>query len=260
MQEKLEKNRTKAYIFITCLVDTFFPQVGESMVRVLDRLGVETEFLEDQTCCGQVAFNSGYQDDARVVAERFLNIFEKAINDCSGKEIYIICPSGSCTSMVKVFYQELFRNNLPLLNITKKISSRTFEFTDFLVNVLNITDVGAEYSGKVTYHDSCHMLRELEVNDAPRELIRSVKGVEFREMDMSDACCGFGGTFSVKFPEVSVSMLDEKIDCIEKSGADTVVSADMGCLMNIGGALSRRNIPINVMHIADMLAKDGKGV
>lgn len=228
------------------------------MVRVLDRLGVETVFLNDQTCCGQPAFNSGYQDDARIVAERFLKVFEKAVNDNSGKEIYIVCPSGSCTSMIKVFYQELFHNSPSSLEMVKRISTRTFEFTDFLVNVLNITNVGAEYGGVLTYHDSCHMLRELGVNDAPRELIRAVKGVEFREMEMHDACCGFGGTFSVKFPEVSVSMLEEKIDCIEKSGADTVVSADMGCLMNIGGALSRRNIPVNVMHIADLLAKEGK--
>ena len=258
MQKRAEKREIKAYIFITCLVDTFFPDVGESMVRVLDRMGVETEFLEDQTCCGQPAFNSGYQDDARQIGERFLKIFEKALNESSDKDIYIVCPSGSCTSMVKVFYQELFRNNPIILDIAKNISNRTFEFTDFLVNLLNVTDVGAKYSGVLTYHDSCHMLRELGVNDAPRELIRSVKGVELREMDMSDACCGFGGTFSVKFPEVSVSMLDEKIACIQKSGADTVVSADMGCLMNIGGALKRRNISLEVMHIADLLAKDGK--
>ncbi len=258
MQKKLEKKGIKAYIFVTCLVDTFFPEVGVSMVRVLDRLGVETEFLEEQTCCGQPAFNSGYQDDARVVAERFLNIFEKAINDGSGKEIYIVCPSGSCTSMIKVFYKELFHNSPSLLELVKRVSAQTFEFTDFLVNVLNIRDVGAEYGGIVTYHDSCHMLRELGVNDAPRELIRSVKGVEFKEMEMHDACCGFGGTFSVKFPEVSVSMLDEKINSIVKSGADTVISADMGCLMNIGGALSRRNIPIKVVHIADLLANKGK--
>lgn len=259
MQQRNEKNGIKAYIFITCLVDTFFPGVGENMVRVLSRLGVETEFLDEQTCCGQPAFNSGYRDDARAVAERFLTIFNKALSDGSGKEIYIVCPSGSCTSMVKVYYHELCRNDQQTLNILSKVTARTFEFSDFLVNVLDTVDVGAAYEGVVTYHDSCHMLRELGINDAPRELLRSVKGVQFREMDMSDACCGFGGTFSVKFPEVSVSMLDEKIECIQKSGADTVVSADMGCLMNIGGVLTRRNISVKVMHIAELLAKDGKG-
>lgn len=255
MPSKREENGIKAYIFVTCLVDTFFPEVGVSMVRVLDRVGVDTVFLNEQTCCGQPAFNSGYQDDARAVAEKFLSVFEKAVNDGSENETYIVCPSGSCTSMVKVFYQELFHNSPSLLELVNKLSACTYEFTDFLVNVLNVKDVGAEYGGIVTYHDSCHMLRELGVNDAPRELIRSIKGIEFKEMEMHDACCGFGGTFSVKFPEVSVSMLEEKINCIVKSGADTVVSADMGCLMNIGGALSRRNIPINVMHIADLLAK-----
>ena len=258
MPKNQEERGIRAYILISCLVDNFFPDVGVSMVRVLDRVGVETVFLNEQTCCGQPAFNSGYQDDARVVAERFLNVFEKALNDGSGKEIYIVCPSGSCTSMVKVFYKELFHNSPEILNIVNELSGITYEFTDFLVNVLEITDVGAEYEGKLTYHDSCHMLRELGVNDAPRELISNVKGAELREMDMHDACCGFGGTFSIKFPEVSVSMLDEKIACIEKSGADTVVSADMGCLMNIGGALKRRNIPVEVMHIADLLARGVK--
>ena len=259
MQQRSEKSGIKAYIFITCLVDTFFPAVGENMVSVLSRLGVETEFIEEQTCCGQPAFNSGYQQDAKAVAERFLTVFDKALNDTSGKDIYIVCPSGSCTSMVKVFYKELFHNDLQLLDNASRVSAQTYEFTDFLVNVLNTSDVGAEYDGVITYHDSCHMLRELGINDAPRELIRSVKGAQFTEMEMHDDCCGFGGTFSVKFPDVSVSMLDEKIDCITKSGADTVVSADMGCLMNIGGALSRRNIPVKVMHIADLLAQSGEG-
>lgn len=258
MIKNQEKNGAKAYIFISCLVDTFFPDVGVSMVKVLDRVGVETVFLNEQTCCGQPAFNSGYQEDAKAVAERFLKVFQKAVDDRSEKDIYIVCPSGSCTSMVKVFYQELFHNDPQLFNITNKISSITYEFTDFLVNVLKINDVGAEFEGLVTYHDSCHMLRELGVNDAPRELLSTVKGLELREMEMHDACCGFGGTFSIKFPEVSVSMLEEKISCIEKSGADTVVSADMGCLMNIGGALKRRNIGVDVMHIADLLAKEGK--
>lgn len=248
----------KVYIFITCLVDAFFPKVGESMVRVLKALGVEVDFIEEQTCCGQPAFNSGYQEDARVVAERFLSIFDKAIEQDSNIKKYIVCPSGSCTSMVKVFYEELFKNSPLLLEKVARVKENTYEFSEFLVKVLNTVDLGAEYRGVITYHDSCHLLRELRVKNAPRELINSVKGVEFREMEMHDACCGFGGTFSIKFPKVSVSMLDEKIECIVKSGADTVVSADMGCLMNIGGALSRRNIPIKVMHLAELLASRGK--
>ncbi len=256
-QDSATKRPIKVYIFITCLVDTFFPEVGESMVKVLDDLGVEVDFIEEQTCCGQPAFNSGYQDDARAVAERFLSIFEKALNHDPNTETYIICPSGSCTSMVKVFYEDLFKNSPETLKKVSQIKENTYEFSEFLIKVLNTLDVGAKYDGVITYHDSCHLLRELRVKDGPRQLIQSVKGVKFKEMDLHDACCGFGGTFSIKFPNVSVSMLDEKIDCIVNSGADTVVSADMGCLMNIGGALSRRNIPIKVMHLAQLLASRG---
>lgn len=238
--------KLKVSLFITCLVDVFFPQVGESMVKVLRKFGVDVDFPEDQTCCGQPAFNSGFRDDTRKLAERFISIF-----DGNG---FIVSPSGSCTSMVKVFYKELFRNDPETLKKVKGISSRTFEFTDFLVNVLKVEDVGAVYSGKVTYHDSCHLLRELGIQDEPRRLIRSVKGVELVEMNMNDVCCGFGGTFSIKMPEVSVSILDEKIKSIVESGADTVISTDMGCLMHIGGAISRRKIPVKVMHIAELLA------
>ena len=257
MQQKNPKHPIKVYIFITCLVDTFFPEVGESMVKVLKELGVEVDFIEEQTCCGQPAYNGGYQDDARAVAERFLSIFDKALNNDPNKDIYIVCPSGSCTSMVKVFYEDIFKNSPELLNKVRFISENTFEFSEFLVKVLKTVDVGAEYKGVITYHDSCHLLRELKIKDGPRELIKSVKGVEFKEMELHDACCGFGGTFSIKFPNVSVSMLDEKIECILNSGADTLVSSDMGCLMNIGGALSRRNIPIKVMHLAELLASRG---
>jgi len=257
MQQKNPKHPIKVYIFITCLVDTFFPEVGESMVKVLKELGVEVDFIEEQTCCGQPAFNGGYQDDARAVAERFLYIFYKTLNNAPNKDTYIVCPSGSCTSMVKVFYEDIFKNSPELLNKVRFISENTFEFSEFLVKVLNTVDVGAEYKGVITYHDSCHLLRELKVKDGPRELIKSVKGVKFKEMELHDACCGFGGTFSIKFPKVSVSMLDEKIECILNSGADTLVSSDMGCLMNIGGALSRRNISIKVMHLAELLASRG---
>jgi L-lactate dehydrogenase complex protein LldE len=249
----------KVYLFVTCLVDTFFPEVGEGMVKVLDGLGADVEFPPDQTCCGQPAFNSGYRDEARAVAERFISIFEKALAESKDKETYIVCPSGSCTTMLKVFYKELFANSPEYLNKIEHISSKTYEFSEFLVKVMKKADVGAQYDGIVTYHDSCHLLRELGVKDEPRRLIEAVRGVEFREMDLHDACCGFGGAFAIKFPRVSVSMLDEKIDCILGSGADTVVSSDMGCLMNIRGALDRRKIPVKVMHIAELLARTGSG-
>lgn len=243
-----EGTKIKAHIFITCLVDALFPQVGESMVAVLRRIGVDLEFLEDQTCCGQPAFNSGYHTDAKILAKRFLTIFDKGE--------YIVCPSGSCTSMVKIFYKELFKNDPEMHEITERVSAMTREFSDFIVNVLNKEDVGAYFGGKVTYHDSCHLLRELRVKDEPRKLINSVKGLDFVDMSNSDACCGFGGTFSVKFPDVSVSILDEKIENIINTGADAVISGDMGCLMQIGGALRRRKIPIRAMHLAELLASD----
>ncbi len=230
------------------MIDAFFPHVGESMVAVLRRIGVELEFFEEQTCCGQPAFNSGYHTDAKILAKRFLSIFDKGD--------YIVCPSGSCTSMVKIFYEELFKNDPEMHEIAKRVSAMTREFSDFIVNVLNKEDVGASFNGKVTYHDSCHLLRELRVKDEPRRLINCVKGIDFVEMRDSDACCGFGGTFSIKYPDVSVSILDEKIENITSTGADTVISADMGCLMQIGGALRKRNIPIKTMHLAELLASN----
>ena len=237
--------KIKVSLFITCLVDILFPQVGVSMVKVLKRLGVEVDFPEEQTCCGQPAFNSGFRQDAKVLAKRFISIFSQ--------DGFIVSPSGSCTSMVRVFYKELFHDDQKMLDVVNILSSRTYEFSEFLVNVLKVDDVGATYNGRVTYHDSCHALRELRVQNEPRKLIKSVKGVDFVEMKFPDTCCGFGGTFSVKFPDVSVSILDEKIESIIESGADTVVSTDMGCLMQISGAISRRKLPVKTMHIAELL-------
>jgi len=238
--------KIKVSLFITCLVDILFPQVGVSMVKVLKRLGVEVDFPEEQTCCGQPAFNSGFRQDAKVLAKRFISIFSQ--------DGFIVSPSGSCTSMVRVFYKELFHDDQKMLDVVNILSSRTYEFSEFLVNVLKVDDVGATYNGRVTYHDSCHALRELRVQNEPRELIKSVKGVDFVEMKFPDTCCGFGGTFSVKFPDVSVSILDEKIESIIESGADTVVSTDMGCLMQIGGAINRKKLPVKTIHIAELLA------
>lgn len=238
--------KIKVSLFVTCLVDILFPQVGVSMVKVLKRLGVEVDFPEEQTCCGQPAFNSGFRQDAKVLAKRFISIFSQ--------DGFIVSPSGSCTSMVRVFYKELFHDDQKLLEMVDLLSSRTYEFSEFLVNVLKVDDVGATYNGRVTYHDSCHALRELRVQNEPRKLIKSVKGVDFVEMKFPDTCCGFGGTFSVKFPDVSVSILDEKIESIIESGADTVVSTDMGCLMQIGGAINRKKLPVKTIHIAELLA------
>lgn len=242
----MSQTTSSASIFISCLVDNFYPEVGISMVNVLRRLGVDLSLNRSQTCCGQPAYNTGYQEEAREVAKHFLDVFSES--DCA-----VICPSGSCTTMVKVFYRDLFSDEPGYREVAEKLASSTYEFTDYLVNVLKVTDVGAEYNGKVTYHDSCHLLRELGLKDEPRKLISSVKGIDFVEMDMHDACCGFGGTFSVKLPHVSNSMLEEKIQCAIDSGAESVVSTDMGCLMNINGYIKRNNIDLKTMHIAQLL-------
>lgn len=234
-------------LFITCLADNLYPEVGQSVMNVLERIGVKhIDFPSQQTCCGQPAYNSGYQKEAREVAVKFLNDFKNSD--------YIVCPSGSCTSMIKVFYESLFRGDSRYAGLYESIRNRTYEFTDFLINVLGKSNVGAVYEGRVTYHDSCHALRELGIGSQPRELLRNVKELELIEMDMHDTCCGFGGTFSVKYPDVSTAMLKEKVDCIIQSGADTVVSTDMGCLMNIGGYIKKNNIRVKVHHISEILA------
>jgi len=250
MTDNANKN-IKAVLFVTCLVDIFFPYVGENMVKILNRLGVDVVFPEDQTCCGQPAFNTGYRQDARVLAERFVSVFSNHLSDNS----YIISPSGSCTSMVKVYYNELIKGDHGMMDKLSSVVKKTYEFTSFLTDVLNVEDVGAKYSGKVTYHDSCHSLRELRIADPPRNLLNAVEGLELVESDMHDACCGFGGTFSVKHPSVSTAMVEEKIESIMKTGADAVVSNDMGCLMQLGGIISRRKLPLKVLHITDILAE-----
>ncbi len=245
--------KIKVYIFVTCLVDNLFPEVGESMVRVLERQGVEVEFLSEQTCCGQPAYNSGYRGEAFSVASRFIEAFDRAMARDTGKESYVVCPSGSCTAMIKIFYKELFESDSYRLGVAERVMSRTHEFSDFLVNVLGVEDVGASFEGAVTYHDSCHLLRELGMEGEPRKLINAVRGIELVEMDMHDACCGFGGTFAIKFPKVSVSMLEEKMSSIINTGAGVVVAGDMGCLMNIDGLIKRKKLNIKTMHLAELL-------
>jgi L-lactate dehydrogenase complex protein LldE len=237
----------KVSLFITCLVDQFFPQVGASMVEVLRRLGCEVCFPAEQTCCGQPAFNSGYKSEARDLAERFINIFDDSQ--------YIVSPSGSCASMVKVFYPDLFKHDFAKQQRALKLASRVYEFAEFVVNVLGVEDVGARYQGKVALHQSCHLLRELNVRSEPARLLRSVRGIEMVELERAEMCCGFGGLFSIKYPHISGGIMQEKIDTIVKSRADVVVASDMGCLMHIGGGLSRQRLAIKTMHIAELLAK-----
>jgi L-lactate dehydrogenase complex protein LldE len=237
----------KVALFITCLVDQLCPQVGVATVRVLRRAGCEVSFDERQTCCGQPAFNTGYRREARKFAERFIEIFEES------EAAAIVSPSGSCTAMVKHFH-ELFPDDAAWRERAARIAARTFELSYFLVNVLKIENTGARFPGKLTWHDACHGLRDLKIKNEPRALLQAVADAEFVEMENADVCCGFGGTFAVKYPEISAAILDRKIEAIEKSGADAVIACDASCLMQIGGRLSRTNSKVKPLHIAEILA------
>ena len=234
-------------LFITCLVDQLWPEIGASAVEVLRRAGCEVTFDERQTCCGQPAFNTGYRSEARRLAKRFIEIFEEGGGDA------IVSPSGSCTAMAHHFHQ-LFADDEKWRERAETLAAKTYEFSSFLVNVLKVEDVGATFRGRVTWHDACHGLRDLNLQREPRALISNVRGLELIELPNADACCGFGGTFSVKYPEISVAILDNKIEAIEGADVRAVVSADASCLMQIGGRLARQNSKVQVMHIAELLA------
>ena len=233
-------------LFVTCIVDQLFPKVGMAMADVLERAGYELDFPEAQTCCGQPAFNSGYRAEARQVARHFLRVFSEAE--------YVVVPSGSCTSMITHHFAELFHKDAAMLEAAHAIEPKVWEFSKFLLEVACVDDFGACFEDIVTYHDSCHALRELGVKDGPRRLLSKVRGLELREMDKADECCGFGGTFSVKFADVSGGMARTKVDSILRTGARTVVSIDSSCLMQIQGALSRVGAPVRTMHLAEILA------
>jgi L-lactate dehydrogenase complex protein LldE len=236
----------RASIFVTCIVDQLFPQVGMAMADVLERIGWDVEFPENQTCCGQPAFNTGYRDEAREVARHFLRVFRDAE--------YIVVPSGSCTSMIAHRYAELFEQEPEYREEARRLEPRVWEFSKFLLEVARVDDVGARLDKIVTFHDSCHGLRELGIKEGPRRLLSHVRGLELREMDIAEECCGFGGTFSVKFAEISGGMARTKIDSILRTGADAVVGVDASCLMQIGGALSRAGSTVGTMHLAEVLA------
>ena len=233
-------------LFLQCLVDAFAPEIGEAIFQVLRKLGLSVSCPADHTCCGQPAFNSGYHREARTAAENFLRRFKDA--DA------IVCPSGSCVNMVRHHYQDLFKGDPEWIGPARHVAGRTFEFSEFLVDQLGVEDLGASYSGKVTYHDSCHLLRGLRVSEQPRKLLRRVAGLEFVEMYNSDYCCGFGGAFAVKYADISTAMVAEKVDNILATGADTVVGCDLGCLLNIEGMIRRRGLEIKVKHLAEILA------
>jgi len=234
-------------LFITCLVDTFFPNTGEAMVDVLSRLDVGVEFPVDQTCCGQPAFNAGLWPDARKMAEHTIQVFEASQNE-------IVAPSGSCVGMIRHGYLELFADDPKWLPRAEALAARTYEFTEYLVDVLGVTNVGAHWDGLLSYHPSCHLLRGLGVDRQPRELLANVQGATLVELPHAEECCGFGGVFSVEHPEISTEMLQRKISNLEASEAPTLVLADTGCRMHIAGGLNKENKPQRVVHIAEVLA------
>jgi L-lactate dehydrogenase complex protein LldE len=236
-----------ASLFIPCLNEHIFAGTAMSMVKVLDYFGVGVKYIEDQTCCGQPAFNTGYRKEAAVLAKKFINLFYD--------EEYIIAPSGSCVSMVRNHYSELNLDEEYKAKLSG-LRSRVFEFTEFMVNILKIDKIdNASFKHKVTYHDSCHLARELGIREQPRKLITGISDIEFLEMEEPDLCCGFGGTFSYKFKNISVEMVKEKCKRIENTGAEYCIGADSSCLMNIEGFLRKNNMQAKTMHIADLIAK-----
>jgi L-lactate dehydrogenase complex protein LldE len=242
----------RASLFVTCVVDQFYPEVGESTVRLLRRLGVELDFPEGQTCCGQPAFNSGFRSDAMPAARRFLDTFKDSPA--------IVVPSGSCTAMIRVYYRELFQDDLDTARLAIDVGARTFELSEFIVDQLGVTDLAAALPGrtqgkaqKVAYHPGCHLTRELGVSTQPLALADSLPELELVPLEQADVCCGFGGTFSVKYPEISGAMLGDKVLAIRDSGADTVVACDATCLMQIGGGLERQSVPVRTAHLAQLL-------
>jgi L-lactate dehydrogenase complex protein LldE len=241
--------KPRVALFITCLGDQFFPQVGECVVKIFRRLGVEVTFDPRQTCCGQPAFNTGYRHEAREVAERLLDLFDDAD--------YVVAPSGSCTSMMRVFYPELFQGDAEKLAKVERLRARLFEFAEFLVKILKVDDLGASFPHRVAYHDSCHLLRELQIEEEPRRLLRAVRNVELVDLGDNQSCCGFGGTFSVKFPEVSVALGADKLRAAAAAGAEYLVASDSGCLMHLAGLIHRQGLPLKTLHLAEVLASQG---
>lgn len=242
----LEAIGLKASLFVTCIVDNFYPTVGESVVRILRKHGVSVDFPEQQTCCGQPAFNAGYWDEARAVAQNLIMAFEKSEA--------VVCPSGSCVAMIKHDYPMLFNDDPVWQPRMQELAAKTYEFTQFLVNVLKVEDLGAKRNVKAVYHPSCHATRLMGIQQEPLKLLRHIEGLQLLDLPHADQCCGFGGTFSVKMPAVSVEMVEEKVQNILSTGAEIVTGVDLGCLMNIGGRLEKGGHSVRIVHIADLLA------
>ncbi len=234
-------------VFIPCFIDQFYPETAANFVSILQKVGCDTRYNPEQTCCGQPAFNSGYWKEAKTIATKFLNDFD------SGN--IVVAPSASCTGFVRNYYQKLFEQDEELLVKTGEIRRRIFEFTDFLVNHVHVTDVGAEFQHKVTFHDSCAGLREYRIKEEPRKLLKNVKGLELIEMENTETCCGFGGTFSAKFHHISTAMTEQKVENALKTGAEYIVSTEASCLMNMEAYIKKQKLPIKTIHLVDILAR-----
>ena len=235
----------KVQLFIPCFVDQLYPQTAFNMVKVLEKACCDVEYNTNQTCCGQPAFNAGFWKDAKEVAAKFIKDFE-------GTD-YIVAPSASCAGFVRNYYGGLFENS-SLHNNVKNLSKRIFEFTEFLTDVLKIENFDATLYAKATYHDSCAALRECKIKEGPRKLLGKVKGLELIEMAETETCCGFGGSFAVKFEAISIAMADQKVNHALDTGAEYIISTDLSCLMHLDGYITKKKLPLKTMHIADVLA------
>lgn len=232
-------------LFIPCFVDQLYPETAFNMIKVLERLGCRVQYNPEQTCCGQPAFNAGYWKEAKAVGKKFL----KDIHSYD----YIVSPSASCTGYVRNYYGKLFGNSA-VHNEMKEVQKNLFEFSEFLVNVLKVTDVGATLNGIATYHDSCAGLRECKIKEEPRRLLAQVRGLELREMNNVETCCGFGGTFAVKYEPISIGMADQKITNAAETGAGYIISTDLSCLMQLEGYIKQKELGLKCLHLADVLA------
>jgi L-lactate dehydrogenase complex protein LldE len=235
----------RVHLFIPCFVDQLYPETAFNMVKVLEKASCEVLYNPNQTCCGQPAFNAGFTSECKSVAGKFINDFKDTD--------YVVAPSASCTGFVRNYYPALF-NNTAVHNEVKDLSAKTFEFTEFLTDVLKIENFGAELSAKATFHDSCAALRECKIKAGPRQLLANVKGLELVEMVDNETCCGFGGTFAVKFDSISTAMADQKLKNALATGASHIISTDLSCLMQLDGVITNQQLPLRTMHIADVLA------
>lgn len=232
-------------LFIPCFIDQIYPQTAFNMIKVLEKFGVDVHYNTEQTCCGQLVYNGGFWDHAKCLGEKFIRDFSN--------ERPIVAPSASCVGFIKNYYPQMFHNTAYHLEY-KQLQKNIFEFTDFLVNVLKVTDVGATFEASVSYHDSCSALREYGIKDEPRILLQNVNGLEIREMEDSEVCCGFGGTFSVKNEPISIAMAEQKVQNSIDTGAEYIVSTEASCLMHLDGYIKKNKLPIKTIHIADILA------